>query len=297
MSPTSEAISAAHLRGHIEALTAHGPRHFGNSTAVAAALRYLRFELEAAAGHPVTVEQYSAEPDEVNLVAELPGIDPDLPVLEVGAHWDTVEGSPGADDNASGVAGVLAIAEALAPLGSPSRGVRFCLFGGEEGPRGEEFPGSSAHLSTVDGPVVGAIVLEMIGYRTTAPGSQRVPEQLVGMIDVPDAGDFIAVLGDEGSADYVVAIEAAGRRAVPDLSALALVLPAIALPLISRSDHVPYWAKGLKGVLVTDTSEYRTPHYHRADDVLATLDLEFAARVSAMVAAAVVDLAGPWAAR
>ncbi len=111
---------------------------------------------------------------------------------------------------------------------------------------------------------------------------------------MPDTGDFIAVVGNEDSADYVVALEAAARRHVPQLKVFALVLPEIALPLVSRSDHVPYWHAGYKGVIVTDTSEYRTPHYHRPGDIPATLDLDFAAQVTAMIAWGVVDLAGPW---
>jgi Zn-dependent M28 family amino/carboxypeptidase len=231
----------------------------------------------------------------VNLIVELPGTEVDEPWLEVGAHWDSVADSPGADDNASGVAGLLEVARVLASQGRPRRGVRLCLFGGEEGQRGHfGFEGSIAHVSALDSPVSGAIVLEMIGYRSPEPGSQRVPEQLVGLMDVPDAGDFIAVVGDERSADYVARIEMAARRHVPDLAVFAVVLPEVALPLVSRSDHVPYWHAGLKGVLVTDTSEYRTPHYHHPGDVLATLDLDFAAQVTTMVTVAAMELTGPW---
>jgi Zn-dependent M28 family amino/carboxypeptidase len=280
------------LDGHIDVLTALGPRHHTNLRAVNATLGYLAHQFNGFGYEPV-VERYGAEPDQANVVVALPGTEPDLPWLEVGAHWDSVEASPGADDNASGVAGVLEIARALASRDRPRRGVRLCLFGGEEGQRGHRgFEGSIAHVSTVDGQVAGAIVLEMIGYRTTVPGSQHLPDQLVGLIDVPDTGDFIAVVGNEDSADYVVALEAAARRHVPGLPVFPLVLPEIALPLVNRSDHVPYWFAGHKGVLVTDTSEYRTPHYHQPDDVPSTLDLDFAADVTAMVTWAVVDLAG-----
>jgi Zn-dependent M28 family amino/carboxypeptidase len=287
-------ISPADLDRHIDVLTALGPRHHTNPRAVTATLAYLNHQL-AGYGYGVVVERYGPEPDQVNLLVERPGSEPELPWLEVGAHWDSVERSPGADDNASGVAGVLEVARVLAGSGQPRRGIRLCLFGGEEGQRAVlGFEGSTAHLSTMDSRVAGGIVLEMIGYRTAEPGSQRLPEQLAGLVDAPDTGDFIAVLGDERSADYVARIEAAARRRVPSLPVFALVLPDIALPLISRSDQVPYWQAGLKGVMITDTSEYRTPHYHQPGDVLATLDLDFAAQVTAMVAASVVDLTGPW---
>jgi Zn-dependent M28 family amino/carboxypeptidase len=274
-------------------LTALGPRHHTNPRAVTATLAYLTQQLTGW-GHQVEVERYGAEPDQVNLVVAVPGVDATAPWWEIGAHWDSVEASRGADDNASGAAGVLAVARSLAALGQPRSGVRLCLFGGEEGQRGHPgFEGSIAHVSTVDSRVAGVIVLEMIGYRATGPRSQRLPEQLVGLVDAPETGDFIAVVGDEASADLVVRIEAAGRRRVPDLPVFAVVLPEIALPLVSRSDHVPYWSAGLPGVLVTDTSEYRNPHYHQPGDVLATLDLEFAAQVTEMVTWAVVDLAYP----
>jgi aminopeptidase YwaD len=285
-------ISESDLDRHIDVLTALGPRHHTNPRAVTASVAYLTHQLRGY-GYEVGVQRYGVEPDQVNLVVTLPGTDPDLPWLDVGAHWDSVADSPGADDNASGAAGVLEVARVLATRGRPARGVRLCLFGGEEGQRGHPgFEGSIAHVSTMDGPVVGAVVLEMIGYRSSVPGSQRLPEPLVGLVDAPEVGDFIAVVGNEDSAEYVVALESAARRHVPELRVFALVLPEIALPLVSRSDHVPYWHAGYKAVLVTDTSEYRTPHYHKPSDVTATLDLEFAARVSAMVAWAVVDLAG-----
>jgi len=287
-------VDPSDLDRHIDVLTALGPRHHGNPRAVSATLGYLTHQLDRW-GYQIGVERYGPEPDRVNMVVERPGTDPDAPWLEVGAHWDSVAESPGADDNASGVAGVLEVARILAGAGRPGRGVRLCFFGGEEGQRGHPgFEGSIAHVSTVDSRVTGAIVLEMIGYRTLEPDSQRLPEPLVGLVDAPTTGDFIAVIGDDNSADYVARIEAVGRRQVPDLPIFAIVLPEIALPLVSRSDHVPYWHTGRKGVLVTDTSEYRTPHYHQPGDVLATLDLEFAAQVTAMVGAAGIELTGPW---
>ncbi len=273
-------------------LTALGPRHHTNPRAVSATLGYLAHELTGC-GYRVREHRYGSENDQVNLTVAIEGTDPALPWYEVGAHWDSVAGSPGADDNASGVAGVLEVARALSGLGRPTHGVRLCLFGGEEGQRGHPgFEGSIAHVSTVDSPVAGAIILEMIGYRDPSPGSQRLPEPLVGLVDAPDTGDFVAVVGDERSAALVVALESAGRRRVPDLPVFALVLPDIALPLVNRSDHVPYWHAGHRAVLVTDTSEYRTPYYHGPGDLPDTLDLTFAARVTAMVTAAVVDLAG-----
>jgi Zn-dependent M28 family amino/carboxypeptidase len=287
--PTPEDIEV-----HVRALTAFGPRHRADTGSVAGTLRYLTDQL-AGFGYQVRVERYGSELDEVNLLADLPGTDASAPVLEVGAHWDTVEDSPGADDNASGVAGVLEIARALRGSGQRRRTVRFCLFGGEEGPD-PGLHGSRAHVARLDaaqGPrVEGAIVLEMIGYRATEPGTQRFPAGFESFVAPPYRGDFIAVVADESAADYAVALDQAAKAHVPELSVVTIVAPVEHLGAAARSDHVPYWAGGFRGVMVTDTSDYRNPHYHLLSDTLDTLDVAFAARVTVAVTAAVAALAG-----
>jgi Zn-dependent M28 family amino/carboxypeptidase len=286
-----EDVTASDIERHVTALIGDGPRHEDNRDGVVGALRYVTEQLTGI-GFEVTVERYGAGVHEVNLLASLPGMEPDSALLELGAHWDTVAGSPGADDNASGVAGVLEAARVLSRRGRPRRGVRFCLYGGEEGQE-NAFRGSLAHVASLpDGAVEGAIVLEMIGYRTTESGSQRIPEAMVGLLDAPSRGDFIAAVADEMSVEYAAAVESAARAR--SLAVLPLVVPAFALPVVSRSDHVPYWLSGRKGLMVTDTAEYRNPHYHRVSDTVGTLDLAFAAEVSVVVTAAVAELVGPW---
>src|SRR5262245_17201913 len=107
-----EPIGPGALREHVERLTARGPRHQENLPAVYDAIDYIFTELDAA-GYPVSTERYGSAPYEVNLLAELDGARPG-PILEIGAHWDSVLAGPGADDNASGVAGLLEIARVLA---------------------------------------------------------------------------------------------------------------------------------------------------------------------------------------
>lgn len=287
MRPTTHSVVPADIGRHVAALTERGPRHADDHHVVAATLRYLTDELSKL-DVDVSVERYGGELPDVNLVGRLPGTEPDLPAIEVGAHWDSVPGSPGADDNASGLAGVIEIARLLTDLPRPRRGITFCLYGGEE----DGFVGSSAHVARA-GSVQGAIVLEMIGYRRHDEGSQRVPDGFAAFIDPPTRGDFIAMFGNETSADYVEALGATAAAYAPDLGVLALSLPTPLLPAVSRSDQVPYWNAGHKGVLVTDTAEYRNPHYHRASDTLDTLDLEFAASVTTIVAHAVHGLCRP----
>jgi aminopeptidase YwaD len=278
-------IGPVDIRRHVEALTALGPRDPGRGSAVAGALRYITDQLKGF-GYAVSVERYGGDLHEVNLLAEVPGADSAAPVLEVGAHWDSVPGSPGADDNASGVAGVLEVARVLSsPAEQPRAGVRFCFFGGEE----DGFLGSTAHVERAGDAIAGAIILEMIGYRSPQPGSQRVPENLAGLIEAPPAGDFIAVVADPASTPYAAAF---AEVAAPELAVFTLTVPGGYFADLYRSDHVPYWGAGLRALQLTDTAEYRNPHYHQPSDLLDTLDLEFAAAVAQAVAATAVQLAG-----
>jgi len=271
-------------------LTAHGPRHRDNPTAVSAALDHISTRLSAY-GYTVEPEPYGHRPHEVNVLAELAGTG-DGPTLEVGAHWDSVIDGPGADDNASGVAGVLAIARVCATGPAPGRTLRFCFFGGEEGePIG--CTGSRAHVARLDADgarVDGAIVLEMIGYRDVRPGSQRFPPPSeVADIDLDrfTTADFIAAIGNDAAAEYLEAIWIAGHALDPPLAVLPVAVSSDHTAHGARSDHRPYWLSGRKGVMITDTAEFRNANYHRATDTLDTLDLDFAAQVTRAVAGAV----------
>ncbi|WP_238012038.1 M20/M25/M40 family metallo-hydrolase [Dactylosporangium sp. AC04546] len=255
-------VSADRLAGHITALTAHGPR-CGDLPGVTAALRYMSDTLRDA-GLRVTVERYGSELYDVNLVAEIPGASPDA--IELCAHWDTTPDTVGADDNASGVAGVLEAARLLRGLELPARTVRFCLFGGEE----TGFLGSSAHVRGIT-PGTESIVFEMIGY--TAP-EQGFPPQLAELVDPPSRGDFIALVGEPDSM-YLVHNYALHAS----LPVFPFIVPVVARDLVMRSDHVPYWESRRHSVLVTDTADFRNPHYHRPTDTIDTLDLPFAAGV------------------
>lgn len=268
-------ISPERLRAHVEALTAQGPR-FEDLPGVPGCLRYLTDEL-GGMGLAVRVERYGGELHEVNLIAEIQGGTSD-DAVELCAHWDTVRQSPGADDNASGLAGVLEAARVLRDADLPARTIRFCLFGGEE----DGFRGSEAHMAHIT-PRTESIVFEMIGF--TAP-RQGFPQELAGLLDPPERGDFIALVADEASQDLL-------SRFARQLEAPAfpLVLPDFARDVAMRSDHVPYWESGRRSLLVTDTADYRNPHYHRPDDTAGTLDYAFAAEVVAAAVRTVAELA------
>lgn len=283
------------LRDHIEALTRLGPRHPSHPAAVRAALSYLTDTLEAL-GYQVQLVEYGPHIQNVNLIASVDPRDHHGPVMDLGAHWDTVAGSPGADDNASGVAGLLEIARELAGDTSRRR-VRFCFFGDEEDsgqyPQGRG--GSREHIRRreADGVEVdGAIVLEMIGFTDSRPGSQKLPRTSAdsdGSGEGDLAGDFIAAVGNERSRDYVDALVSAAQSLDPT-APVAPVVTEDGSPDLARSDHSSFWEAGLKGVMLTDTANFRNPHYHSAADCLDTLDLAFAAQVTRVVIGAVREL-------
>lgn len=210
------------------------------------------------------------------------------PPLIVAAHYDTVEGSPGADDNASALAVMLEVARSLrdVPL---SRAVRFIAFCLEE----EHLLGSLAYVSSVkkaNREIAGAIVLECVGYAKTEEGSQQAPPGVP--ITVPSVGDFLAIVGNTASAGLAAAVEGAAKERVPDLKTVTLTVPGNGelLPDTRRSDHAAFWHYGYPAVMLTDTANFRNPHYHRPTDTLDTLDLEFMENVARAVTAATIRL-------
>jgi Zn-dependent M28 family amino/carboxypeptidase len=208
--------------------------------------------------------------------------------LIIAAHYDTVPGSPGADDNASALAVMLEVARCLRGL-PLSRAVRFIGFCLEE----EDLIGSLAYvasLRTAHEEIAGAIVLECVGYAKPEEGSQRKPTGVP--VAVPTVGDFLAIIGNKASADLVAVVEAAANAQVPDLKTVSLLVPGNGefLPDTRRSDHAAFWHYGYPAVMLTDTANFRNPHYHKPTDTLDTLNLEFMENVAAAVTAAALRL-------
>jgi Zn-dependent M28 family amino/carboxypeptidase len=209
----------------------------------------------------------------------------------VGGHYDTVEGAPGADDNGSGVAGVLELARSLA--GKPTtRTIRFVFFGTEEPP---SFPTSAmgsrhyADAARARGDHIMAMLsIESIGYYDSAAGSQRYPFPL--SLAYPDVGDFIGFVSDLRSGPLV-------RRAITTFrSAMPFPTQGAALPSwvtgVSWSDHWSFWRQGYRAIMITDTAPFRNPFYHTAQDTPDKLDYGRMARVVDGLVAVVADLAG-----
>jgi Zn-dependent M28 family amino/carboxypeptidase len=281
-------VSPGRIRRFVETLAGFGPRSYKDPEAVAKTVEFLSGELTSL-GYHVELERFGAEPGDLNLCVERPGAGQPHHVLEVGAHYDTVPGSPGANDNASGVAGVLELAHILTTARC-RRSIRLCLFGAEE--RG--LAGSRAHVNRLDQEGIsssGIIVLETIGCRRVEPGSQRTPLRIPWLYDPPDRGDFIAAISNSRSRGLVNSFQRAARASSPRLSVFASKHLHGWIREAARSDHVPYWRAGREAMMLTDTANFRSPHYHQPSDSPDQVNFEFLADVIRAVARTAIDLA------
>ena len=207
--------------------------------------------------------------------------------IVVGAHYDTVPGSPGADDNASGVAVLLELAGMFAGEGLP---IRFVAFANEEMPYflTEEMGSSAWAKRAREGgePVRAMFSLEMLGYYRDAAGSQSYPAPL-GLF-YPDRGDFIAFVGDLGARGLVRSSVLSFRKNA-QFPSEGVSAPAL-IPGVTWSDHWSFRKHGFPAIMLTDTAFYRYPHYHLPSDTPDRLDYERMARVTLGLAAMLRDL-------
>lgn len=204
-----------------------------------------------------------------NLVLDLPG-EQNRGFLLVGAHYDAVPGSPGADDNGTAVAVLLELARAFGEA-PPRRPVRLVAFDLEETDR----LGSRAYardLRQEAEPVALMIALEMLGYRDARRGAQRYPPGL--RYFYPDRGDFIGLIGNMRTLPAMWRLARRMRKAVP-CEFLPVPWRGRVLQDTRRSDHASFWDLGYPAIMVTDTANMRNPHYHQASDRIETLDLDF----------------------
>jgi len=224
-----------------------------------------------------------------NVIAELKGRRSPEKVLVVGAHYDTVRTTPGADDNASGVAGLLRLAKLIA--GRPlDKTVRFVAFALEEPPAYRTKNMGSYHYAAklkkeVD-QVEGMICLEMIGFFSDRPGSQHYPIPFM-KLRFPKIGNYIAMVGNRKSKQFTLQM-AGGFRKATDLPLVTLNAPAIVVG-IDFSDHWSFGKFGYPAFMVTDTAFYRNPNYHSPSDLPDTLDYNRMAKVVEGLMAAVEE--------
>ncbi|MFN3739365.1 MAG: M28 family peptidase [Thermodesulfovibrionales bacterium] len=225
-----------------------------------------------------------------NIIATLKGIESKKEWLLIGAHYDASHGSPGADDNASGVAVMMEIARIIREL-PEAEGIKFVAFTLEE-PQPQTWNfliGSKYFVNDMKkrGFKYRAIILESVGYINKAKGSQLLPPFVKG----PDTGDFLAIISNRRSIPLMRSFEDSVKRYVPSLRAISRAVPLNGyLILESRfSDHSPFWDKGFQALMLTDTAMFRNPHYHRPGDTSEKLDLDFMADVTRAVIAFCIE--------
>jgi Zn-dependent M28 family amino/carboxypeptidase len=220
------------------------------------------------------VEQHSFEfrgKTHQNLILNLSAASTVSAPLLIGAHYDAVPASPGADDNATGIAVLLELARSFAaqPIRYPVRLVAFDL---------EEYGliGSTAYATLLHQqrqPLRLMISLEMLGYCDHTPNSQRYPPGLQAFY--PDQGNFIGLIGNWRSIPDLIRLSRTMRQSGQLCEWLPAGVRGKLVPDTRRSDHAPFWDRGYRAILITDTANLRNPHYHRHSDRLETLDLDF----------------------
>ncbi len=215
-----------------------------------------------------------------NIIATASGMESKGEWVLIGAHYDAVVDSPGADDNASGVAVMLEVARSL----GPRKGIKFVAFTLEEPqPHSIHFLIGSKHF--VDkmksrGQIYRAVlILESVGYMSCKPESQLLPS----LVKAPHVGDFIGVVGNKKADGIMTGFKESAKRYVPELKVVTYRAPArgFLLPETRFSDHAPFWDAGYPAVMITDTAMFRNPNYHTPFDTSETLSPDFMAQVAA----------------
>ncbi|MGD1859310.1 MAG: M28 family peptidase [Leptolyngbyaceae cyanobacterium] len=242
------------------------------------AQQYLRLTLSAwgtVSCHSFTVRGRSHH----NWIVQLPGTAalsaPAAPVI-IGAHYDTVPGTPGADDNASGVAVLLELARYFSTQ-RLLRPIWLVAFDMEEyGLLGSRAYGEA--LRAADQPVHLMLSLEMLGYCDRAPHSQTYPTPLLAPL-YPHTGDYIALVGNLSTLMAMRRLKHHIKSAGAACEWLPVPHRGQVVPATRRSDHAAFWDCDYRAVMVTDTSFLRNPHYHQSSDRLETLDLDFLTRI------------------
>lgn len=228
----------------------------------------------------------------VNLDVERIGSTHADEIIVIGAHYDSVSNCPGANDNGSGVAAVLALARRFASA-SPQRTLRFALFTNEEPPYFQtETMGSLVYArscATRGDDVVAMFSMETIGYYSDMPGSQEYPPVFNWFY--PNTGDFIAFVGNVDSRE-LVRDSIRSFRELAQFPSQGAAMPGW-MTGIGWSDHWAFWEAGYDAVMVTDTAPFRYPHYHRTTDTPDKIDYERTARVVDGMALVIERMANP----
>ena len=270
---------SARLLGHVAMLAGGiGERNMFNYAELQKSAEYISDRLREM-GYKVKTETYLVEGRaSANLVVEIQGKRRPEEIVLVGAHYDSVAGSPGANDNASGVAGMLELARRFRKS-EPAVTLRFVAFVNEEPPFFmTRLMGSRVYAAEAKkrgDKITAMLSLETIGYYSDASGSQQYPPPF--HLFYPDTANFIGFVSNPGSA-FLLRRCIESFRTSTRFPSEGLAAPEI-VQGVGWSDQWSFWQEGYRGLMVTDTAPFRYPHYHRSSDTPEKLDYDRMARV------------------
>ena len=259
------------LQAHVKTLSVDfHPRNYRHVEHLNQTAQYIAQHFKSA-GCQVELQEYKVgEESYQNVIGRLGASD--APKLILGAHYDSHELTPGADDNASGVAGLIELAYLLGSA-SLEIEVELVAYTLEEPPHfRSDNMGSAVHAKSVQVDkerIIGVIVLEMIGYFSDEEGSQTYPSPVFKLI-YPNKGNFIAVVGNLDQNDFTLQVKTL-MQGTTDLEVYSINAPE-QLPGVDFSDHASYWPYGINAIMITDTAFYRNFEYHKSGDTYDRLD-------------------------
>lgn len=286
----------ANLRLHVDRLAGLiGPRTLQKPKTIQATIGYIQTQWQEM-GYTVDRESYDAEGDEAtNLIVEQPGTKRADEIVLLGAHYDTVFCTPGADDNASAVAVMLEVSRLLREYRG-RRTARYVAFACEEPPYFMIAMGSQHHARQSRNrgdKIVGMLCLEMVGYYSLTPGSQSIPPGIPKWMHrfFPKRGNFLAAVGNMPSWKLCWQFRRGFKRGTRRLPLFSICLPE-KIQEIRLSDNSSFWDMDYPALMLTDTSFLRNPNYHQATDTPDSLDYPRMTEVTLGVAAAMRKLLG-----
>jgi Zn-dependent M28 family amino/carboxypeptidase len=287
-----ETLLREELRSDIDKLAVQiGERNMFNFARLTEAADFIESSLSQT-GCKVHRQEYQIQQETCyNIEAELTGTELPREIVIVGGHYDSFYSSPGANDNASGVAATLALARRLAGR-KMARTLRFVLFANEEPPFYKtEQMGSRVYAKSCSAKgekIIAMLCLETIGYYSDEPDSQEYPFPL--SLVYPPTGDFIAFVSNFSSRHLLYKVIASFRKKCKFPSEGGAIPEVIAG--ISWSDHWSFGKEGYPALMITDTAIYRYPHYHTPEDTADKIDYDRLARVVSALEAVVMDVVG-----
>ena len=282
--PAEESLKIALIQT-LQNLESIGPRNDQNPGSLAKTIAFLAPTFADVQSYLINEKQYE------NRIAEIKGSEHPEQIILISAHYDTVPGSPGADDDGTGIAAITELAKRFGQT-KPARTLRFVAFTNEEQPfAGTDTMGSRVYAKQVADrkeKILGMFSLEMLGYYSDRPNSQQYPVPVNGVY--PDQGNFIGFISNLKSRELLKTSLLVFRQTAT-VPSEGIALPE-AIGAIGRSDHASFWKYGYPALMVTDTANFRTPYYHTPQDTVETLDVDRLTRVVLGLEQVIAGLAG-----